>query len=40
MNARYEGISRVIVEVTNSAPLQLPRQVEEDLISFDTRGLG
>lgn len=38
--ARMKGISRVIVEVTNLAPLQLPQQVEEDLISFDTRGLG
>jgi hypothetical protein len=38
-DARMKGISRVIVEVTNQAPLQLPRQVEEDLISFDTRGL-
>lgn len=37
--ARFKGISRVIVEVTNQAPLQLPRQVEDDLISFDTRGL-
>ncbi len=39
-DARMKGISRVIVEVTNLAPLQLPRQVEEDLIAFDTRGLG
>ncbi len=39
-DARMKGISRVIVEVTNLAPLQLPQQVEEDLISFDTRGLG
>ncbi|RPI44056.1 MAG: hypothetical protein EHM46_03320 [Bacteroidetes bacterium] len=39
-DARMKGISRVIVEVTNQSPLQLPRQVEEDLISFDTRGLG
>lgn len=38
--ARMKGISRVIVEVANRSPLQLPRQVEEDLISFDTRGLG
>lgn len=37
--ARFNGISRIIVEVTNQAPLQLPRQVEDDLISFDTRGL-
>jgi len=37
--ARFKGISRVIVEVTNQAPLQLPPQVEDDLISFDTRGL-
>jgi len=34
-----KGISRVIVEVANQSPLQLPSQVEEDLISFDTRGL-
>jgi len=27
------------VEVQNKSPLQLPRQVEDDLISFDTRGL-
>ncbi len=39
-DARMKGISRVIVEVTNKAPLQLPPMVEEDLISFDTRGLG
>jgi hypothetical protein len=39
-DARMKGISRVIVEVNNQAPLQLPAQVEEDLISFDTRGLG
>jgi hypothetical protein len=38
--ARMKGISRVIVEVANQAPLQLPKQVEDDLISFDTRGLG
>jgi len=38
--ARMKGISRVIVEVNNQSPLQLPAQVEEDLISFDTRGLG
>lgn len=38
-DARMKGISRVIVEVANQSPLQLPRQVENDLISFDTRGL-
>ena len=38
--ARQKGISRVIVEVANQAPLKLPKQVEEDLLSFDTRGLG
>jgi len=38
-DARMKGISRVIVEVKNLSPLQLPPQVEEDLISFDTRGL-
>jgi len=37
--ARMKGISRVIVEVVNQSPLQLPQQVEEDLTSFDTRGL-
>jgi hypothetical protein len=37
--ARMNGISRVIVEVTNQSPLKLPPQVEEDLIAFDTRGL-
>ena len=37
--AKLKGISRVIVEVGNQSPLQLPQQVEEDLISFDTRGL-
>lgn len=37
--AHLKGISRVIVEVANQSPLQLPPQVEEDLISFDTRGL-
>ncbi len=37
--ARMKGISRVIVEVANQSPLNLPPQVEEDLISFDTRGL-
>ncbi len=39
-DARMKGISRVIVEINNQAPLQLPPMVEEDLISFDTRGLG
>ena len=38
-DARMKGISRVIVEVNNLSPLQLPQQVEEDLVSFDTRGL-
>ena len=38
--ARMKGISRVIVEVANKGPMQLPKQVEDDLISFDTRGLG
>jgi hypothetical protein len=38
-DARLKGISRVIVNVNNHSPLQLPPQVEEDLISFDTRGL-
>jgi hypothetical protein len=38
--ARMKGISRVIVEVTNQTPIKLPPQVEEDLIAFDTRGLG
>lgn len=37
--AHMKGISRVIVEVANQSPLQLPPMVEEDLISFDTRGL-
>ncbi|MEA3461875.1 MAG: hypothetical protein U9R49_08350 [Bacteroidota bacterium] len=37
--AHMKGISRVIVEVANQSPLQLPQQVEEDLTSFDTRGL-
>jgi hypothetical protein len=37
--ARLKGDSRVIVEVMNLAPTKLPPQVEEDLISFDTRGL-
>jgi hypothetical protein len=39
-DAQMKGVSRVIVEVSNLSPLQLPPQVEEDLISFDTRGLG
>jgi len=39
-DARMKGISRVIVQVNNLSPLQLPPMVEEDLISFDTRGLG
>ncbi|MEJ2596115.1 MAG: hypothetical protein P8100_13555, partial [bacterium] len=39
-DAHMKGISRVIVEVVNLAPTKLPPQVEEDLISFDTRGLG
>ena len=39
-DARMKGMSRVIVEVNNLSPLQLPPMVEEDLISFDTRGLG
>ena len=39
-DARMKGISRVIVQVNNQTPLKLPPQVEEDLISFDTRGLG
>ena len=38
-DARMKGISRVIVEVNNQSPLQLPPMVEEDLISFDTQGL-
>jgi len=37
--ARMKGISRVIVGVVNQSPIQLPVQVEEDLISFDTQGL-
>lgn len=38
--ARMKGISRVIVEVANQqAALTLPPEVQEDLISFDTRGL-
>ena len=37
--AQMKGISRVIVEVNNQSPLQLPQLVEEDLTSFDTRGL-
>lgn len=38
-DARQKGISRVIVEVKNLSPIQLPTQVEEDLIAFDTKGL-
>ncbi len=38
-DARMKGVSRVIVDVNNQSPLQLPLQVEEDLTSFDTRGL-
>ena len=38
-DAHMKGISRVIVEVNNLSPLQLPPQVEEGLTSFDTRGL-
>jgi hypothetical protein len=38
-DSRMKGISRVIVEVYNQTPTLLPPQVEEDLISFDTRGL-
>jgi len=37
--AHQKGISRVIVEVANQNAIQLPPQVAEDLISFDTRGL-
>ena len=39
-DARMKGISRVIVQVNNQTPMKLPPVVEEDLISFDTRGLG
>ncbi len=39
-DAHIKGISRVIVEVQNLAPLQLPVQVVDDLLSFETRGLG
>jgi hypothetical protein len=39
-DARMKGISRVIVEVSNQSPLQLPPQVEEGLLAFDTKGLG
>ncbi len=39
-DARMKGISRVIVQVNNQTPMKLPPMVEEDLISFDTRGLG
>ena len=35
--ARMQGISRVIVQVNNLSALQLPPQVEEDLISFALR---
>ena len=38
-DARLKGISRVIVEVANQSPTKLPKQVEDDLIAFDTRGL-
>lgn len=38
-NAHQKGISRVIVEVSNQNAIKLPPQVEEDLISFDTKGL-
>jgi hypothetical protein len=38
--SRMKGISRVIVGVANQTPLKLPPEVEEDLISFDTQGLG
>ena len=37
--SQMKGISRVIVEVVNQAPLKLPAQVEQDLISFDLQGL-
>ncbi len=37
--ARMKGVSRVIVDVNNQSPLQLPLLVEEDLTSFDSRGL-
>ena len=39
-DAHQKGISRVIVQVSNQNPVKLPPQVEEDLISFDTQGLG
>jgi hypothetical protein len=39
-DARMKGVSRVIVQVNNQTPLKLPPMVEEDLISFDTQGLG
>lgn len=39
-DAHMKGISRVIVEVSNQSPLQLPPQVEEGLLAFDTKGLG
>jgi hypothetical protein len=38
-DAHQKGISRVIVEVSNQNAIKLPPQVEEDLISFDTKGL-
>jgi len=38
--ARDKGISRVIVQLVNQSPVQLPAAVEEDLISFDMQGLG
>jgi len=38
-DAHQKGISRVIVEVSNENAIKLPPQVEEDLISFDTKGL-
>lgn len=38
-DAHQKGISRVIVEVANQNAIQLPPQVAEDLISFDTKGL-
>ncbi|MCP4312233.1 MAG: hypothetical protein GY790_13285 [Bacteroidetes bacterium] len=38
-DAHQKGVSRVIVEVINKNPLKLPPLVEEDLISFDAKGL-
>lgn len=38
-DAHMKGVSRVIVEVDNKNAIKLPPMVEEDLISFDTRGL-